>query len=277
MGFAVALVIALVATPLAALLARTLGIVDRPGPLKVHTEAVPYLGGLAVFAAAAPVVAVDRLSLLVPLALALALGIADDAHDLPPGARLAAEAGIGAVAGVLAPAGDGVVAGFVTAAAVVLLLNAVNLLDGLDALAAGVTLVSCLGFAALGGPGRTPALALAGALVGFLAYNRPPASIYLGDGGAYLLGTALALFGARTFDAAPSGASAVAVGLLVAVPVLDTVVAIVRRRIAGRPLFQGDRSHLYDQAVDRGLSAGSTVILFVAVQAAFAAVALLVP
>ncbi len=267
LGALLAAVVALVLTPCAAYVARRTGVVDRPGPLKVQTRAIPYLGGLAVFAAAAGPIAISRPALLVPLGLAALLGLVDDIADIRAGIRLVAEIGVGLVAGILIdsplPTGLGVV---VTAALVVGLINAVNLIDGLDALASGVAVASAVGFVVIGGPARPIAAALAGALSGFLAYNRPPARIYLGDSGAYLVGTALAVCTALVLDD-PGGASGwAAIPLLVALPVLDTAVAIVRRRRARRPLFSGDRSHVYDQLVDRGRSRVHVVGVMVAIQ-----------
>lgn len=264
---AVAIVAALILTPCAAWVARRTGVVDRPGPLKIQTRAVPYLGGVAVFAAAAGPIAAVRPMLLLPLGLAGLLGLVDDIADIRASVRLAAEVGVGLTAGLVVdsplPVGLGVL---VTAALVVGLINAVNLIDGLDALASGVAVASAVGFVIIGGPARPVAAAVAGALTGFLAYNRPPARIYLGDSGAYLVGTALACCTALVLDD-PGGASGwAAIPLLVALPVLDTAVAILRRRRARRPLFRGDRSHVYDQLVDRGRSRVQVVGVMIAVQ-----------
>jgi UDP-GlcNAc:undecaprenyl-phosphate GlcNAc-1-phosphate transferase len=270
---AVAFVSALVTTPLAAWVARRAGIVDRPGPLKVHREAVPYLGGVAVLAAMAAPLAVERPALLAPAALALALGVADDVRDLPPRLRLAGQVVVGVVAGLVLPApGPAALGVALTAVAVVALMNAINLLDGLDGLAAGVALVAAIGFAVASADARGPALVLAGALAGFLVFNRPPARIYLGDGGAYLLGTMLALCAVLLVDDGETWAVWLAAPLMVAVPVADTVVAIVRRARAHHPLFGGDRSHLYDQLVDRGRGRGATVLACIAAQAVLAAI-----
>src|SRR5262249_24663845 len=120
-------------------------------------------------------------------------------------------------------------------------------------------------FALLGGVARDPALALGGALVGFLFFNRPPARIYLGDGGSYLIGTALALIAAAALDG--QGASAwFALPLLVAVPLADTAIAVLRRARSRRPLFAGDRSHVYDQLADRGWPVVRIVLALVAGQ-----------
>jgi UDP-GlcNAc:undecaprenyl-phosphate GlcNAc-1-phosphate transferase len=274
-AFAVALVVALLVTPLAARLARRFDVVDRPGPLKVQRDAVPYLGGVAVCIALAGPIAVIRPSLLAPLALLLALGLADDLGDLEPRLRLLLELGIGLVGGVVAPAAGGALGVLVTAAFVVGLVNAVNLLDGLDGLAGGVAFASAIGFAVVDGPARLPALALAGALGGFLVFNRPPARIYLGDSGAYMIGGALALLAGLAIGGGGAGSSAAAwaaIPLLVALPVFDTAIAIVRRRRAGRPLFGGDRSHVYDQLVDRGQTRSQAVLECIAAQALLTAV-----
>lgn len=262
----IAFAVALFLTPLAAKVARRFGIVDRPGALKVHEAAVPYLGGVAVFCAIAGPIAMVRPSLLAPLGLLLVLGLADDIGDLRPRLRLLLELGIGMVGGIVVPA-PGQFGVVITAAFIVGLVNAVNLLDGLDGLASGVALASAIGFAIVGGSGRIPALALASALAGFLIFNRPPARIYLGDAGAYLCGGALALLAALALQGGDGLAVWSAVPLLVALPVFDTAVAIIRRKRHGRPIFSGDRSHVYDQLVDRGQTRVQAVLECVAAQA----------
>jgi len=271
--FGVALAVALVVTPLTARVAVKAGVLDHPGALKVHDRPVPYLGGVAVFVAlgVAALGGGTQPSWLLPLFGALVLGVVDDVVTISPRIRLVCEVLIGAVAGVVVPMGP--LGMFGTAGAVVLLINAVNLLDGLDGLASGVALVSALGFALLGGEGFVLALAAGGALSGFLFFNRPPARIYLGDGGSYLLGTALAVLAAATIDEGTTGAAWVVVVLLVSVPLLDTAIAIVRRLRSNAPLFAGDRSHVYDQLVDRGCTRTESVVVCIAVQAVMAAVA----
>ena len=273
----VAVALALVATPAAAALARRVGLLDRPGPLKVQTRPVPYLGGLAVLVAAAPGVAIARPAWLVPLALALVLGTVDDARTLPPRLRLAGEVVVGLVAGALVPTGMSQPwAALATALVVVVLINAVNLIDGLDALAAGVSLASAIGFAiALDGDDRTVALALAGALAGFLVYNRPPARIYLGDGGSYLLGTALAALLVSVWRPERDLELSLGAVLFVAFPVAEVAFAVLRRARARVPLFAGDRGHLYDQMGQRGLPTGATSLVCVGLQAALVVVGLL--
>lgn len=271
----VALALTLAVTPLAARVARAVGIVDRPGALKLQSHPVPYLGGAAVFAGTAISGFAGPTRYLVPIGLALALGLADDIRALAPRIRLLAQVGIGVVGATIVdtrlpdPMG-----GIAVVVAVVALINAVNLIDGLDGLAGGVALAASFGFAALlSDDGRVLALALAGSLLAFLAFNRPPARIYLGDGGAYLLGAALAVLLALAWADGRSTSTGVASLLLVAVPAADLAVTIVRRAIAGRPLFEGDRSHIYDQLVDRGWSTAGAAGALVGAQAVLTVVA----
>jgi UDP-GlcNAc:undecaprenyl-phosphate GlcNAc-1-phosphate transferase len=272
MGVLVAFAVAVVCTPLARRLALSLGVLDTPGPLKIHREPVPYLGGVAVFVALAVVVAPTHVSYLLPLGLAAALGIADDVRGLSPAIRLLSQVTIGCIAGIVAPA-PGPAGLLVTALLVVVLVNAVNLIDGMDALASCVVAVSALGFAAVGGDARILAFAVCGALAGFLLFNRPPARIYLGDGGSYLLGTAIAMLSASAL-ATDYSAVWIALPFLVGLPLADVAIAIVRRFLAKRPLTLGDRSHVYDQLADRGWSVTRVVLVCAAVQIAATATGL---
>jgi UDP-GlcNAc:undecaprenyl-phosphate GlcNAc-1-phosphate transferase len=274
MALIVAFGVAVVATPVAMFVATRIGFVNQPGHLKVHARPIAYLGGAAVLAALAGPVVAARPSLLVPLVLATVLGLADDATDVPPVARLAVEVAIGvAAAWVAAPHRVGyVVLGVVV---VVVLINAVNFLDGLDGLAASVAAIGAFGsFVVLSGWSATLALALVGALAGFLVWNAPPAKVHLGDSGSYLIGTALALL---FLAAAPRDAPVVSAAFLfVGVPVADTGVAIVRRLRAHTPLMRGDRGHVYDQLVDRGWPAPTAVVACASAQAMLTAIGIAV-
>jgi UDP-GlcNAc:undecaprenyl-phosphate GlcNAc-1-phosphate transferase len=268
----VAIVITAVVTPLVARLAWRLDVVDRPGPLKVQSRPVPYLGGIAVFAGVALPTLWTRPAILIPLVLAMALGLADDVGDLHSGFRFASELVIGVVVSIVA----GLAAPLIVIGALVtvLLINAVNLLDGLDGLASGTAIASGAGFAfVLGGDYRVVASALAAALCGFLLWNRPPASIYLGDAGSYLIGAALAVLATSTIGSSGSASTAAAAALLVGVPVADTSIAVIRRWRAKRPLFKGDRGHVYDQLVDRKWSPERATVACITAQALLAFVA----
>ncbi len=266
----VGLVAGVLLTPVVRAIALRLDIVDRPGELKPQHAPVAYLGGVAVFLAAliGPVIS-QRAWVLLPMMLALGLGLADDVRPLAVPLRVGVEIGIATVAAIVVP-GTGLTR-VATAVLVFGLLNAVNLLDGQDGLAAGVGVVIAVGFSCLGGAATAVGLGLAGALVGFLVLNKPPARIYLGDAGAYLIGTTIALLPALSRHSTTRWSTWWAVPLLVAMPIADTTIAIVRRLRARRPLLSGDRSHVYDQLVDRGMSVGRSTLVCVGAQLVFTA------
>jgi UDP-GlcNAc:undecaprenyl-phosphate GlcNAc-1-phosphate transferase len=258
--------------------AKRLGIVDRPGPLKPQKAPVPYLGGAAVFAGALVGCALGRPWLGVPFAMAVCLGVIDDAKDLPPWVRLGGELAIGGVVAAIVPTHLPAYLGPpLVVLATLLLVNGMNLLDGLDALAAGVAATASAGFAVLlPGSGRYLAVGLACSLVGFLLFNRPPARIYLGDSGSYLLGTALTAMLALAWAHGSSTAVSRASLLLVVIPVAEIAFAVVRRLRSGQSMLLGDRSHPYDRLVRRGWTALAASLLYVAVEVLLVGSAVLV-
>ena len=166
--------------------------------------------------------------------------------------------------------------------------NSANLIDGLDGLCSGVTGIIALGFFLLashlaiwnfsetGDPVRLVlAIAMFGAALGFLPWNFNPARIFMGDAGSVLLGyncgILILLFAER------SGILRwfVAALMIFALPVFDTALAMFRRWRAGRSIFEGDRSHFYDQLVQRGLTVRQTVLVCYAVTLAYALIGLL--
>lgn len=265
-----ALGITAVAVPVCIVLARRFGVMDRPGPLKPHAIPVPYLGGLAVFAGLALGGWVGRPIVLVPLAAALAIGVSDDRFELPAPLRLVAQLGVGAVIAVTQPLHlSGWIGVPLVMAGTVILINGFNLLDGLDMLCAGVGAAAAVGFAVVThGPARLLAASLAGALVAFLWYNRPPARIYLGDGGSYLLGAAMTVLLTYAWGVGVASADGVLALALLVVPVAEVACAIVRRRRSGRSLLAGDRSHPYDLLVARGWSRTAASGVYIVVELA---------
>ncbi len=278
-----AFAVSLLAVPPVAHLARALGIVDKPGPLKVQTAPVPYLGGVAVLAGmlAAGWTRIFEHEVtpaaLIPLGLALALGVADDVRDLPVVFRVAGEVGIGITLAWAVPTRLGGAGWVPVVVLTVLLVNGVNLLDGLDGVAAGVVIASSLGFSVLlTGAGRVAALSCLGAVAGFLVYNRPPARIYLGDGGSYLLGTTLALLVVLSWNRRVSTSQSVACLLFVALPVAEVAWAVVRRGRSHLPLFAGDRGHSYDRLAARGWGKAAIAVAAGAAQLVLVALGLVV-
>lgn len=159
------------------------------------------------------------------------------------------------------------------AVAVIVVMNGMNFLDGLDGLAAGVALASAIGFiVVLGGVAETLALAFAGGLLGFLVFNRPPAKVYLGDGGSYLLGSLLALLLALGWRSTQSVTTSISTLLLVLLPVAEVAFAFVRRARARQSPLLGDRRHSYDLLMRSGRTPVQTVLICVGVQLLLAAI-----
>jgi UDP-GlcNAc:undecaprenyl-phosphate GlcNAc-1-phosphate transferase len=258
--------VSLAATPLAARLALRLQLVDQPGALKPQESATPYLGGVAVGLGVAVGVASYRPLLLIPLLMALAIGTADDVRPLPPLARLLAELITAVVVAItMSTRFSGWISFVLIVLATVVLINGFNLIDGLDALCGSVTLAGAVGFAIIiDGHGRYPAVALAGAVAAFLVFNRPPARIYLGDGGSYLIGTTVVILLAVCWSPDAPLHTGIGALALVILPAAELAFAIIRRWRAGASLLAGDRDHPYDQLVRRGWTKTSAVAAYAA-------------
>ncbi len=262
-------------------IAGRLGLLDRPDDfLKDHGRDTPITGGIAVFLGLHVAMAVGQefdLGLFALTSVFLVIGLFDDIKGLSPLIRLAA-AGIGGIGMVfLLDAQGDLLAAILVVALFVVALNAVNLLDGADGVAGSATLVTALGLAFLALFRDTEALGplfLAGAVAGFLIFNWPKAKVFLGDGGAYVVGASLAYFVVGlagepvAFDSTWLPRVLVA-GSMFGVFGVDLVVTLLRRVIARQPLFGGDRSHVYDQLATEGWSpvrvAGAVAIVQIGV------------
>jgi UDP-GlcNAc:undecaprenyl-phosphate/decaprenyl-phosphate GlcNAc-1-phosphate transferase len=265
MPFFVAIALALVLTWAARRLGLATGLVDRPpaprpqdGPagaehLKIHTVPIPLLGGLGVVAAVLGTLLVAGADLPLPavlgVVLATAIGLADDARPQPASVRVLALAVAGVPIAVGLPLEQlGPAARVGVVVLLLLLANAVNLIDGQDGLAGGLGAIASVGLAAvIAANGADPVLALvvAGALVGFLAWNLPPARVFLGNGGAYGLGALLTVLAAQaTIGHGWHGLLAAA--LCLGVFAFELTFTVVRRLVAAQGLTTGDRRHSYD-------------------------------
>jgi UDP-GlcNAc:undecaprenyl-phosphate GlcNAc-1-phosphate transferase len=316
---------AFAATPLVRRLANRLGAIDRPSDRKVHPKPTATLGGLALWLAV--LVGLSVAALLPqfrglyrvssePLGVALAgtvivlVGVYDDVRGLSAPAKVAGQvlaAGILILngvqllyfwfpgLGVVSLGGDMAVP--LTLLWVVAMINAVNLIDGLDGLAAGVTAIAAVTFFAyafqtapaseiysgLPSPASLFSAVVVGAAVGFLPHNFHPARIFMGDSGSMLLGLVLA---AATISGvgrtvAPTNTDLAALAIPVAIPLLvlavpftDVVLAIIRRLRRGRPVTRPDKEHIHHRLLEIGHSHRAAVLLMYLWSALLAASAL---
>jgi UDP-GlcNAc:undecaprenyl-phosphate GlcNAc-1-phosphate transferase len=300
--FAIPLVASFVLTPLTIRLARRYDLLDQPAGRHAHLAPTPRLGGvpltLALLAALAVTIPFPRtdpaegarvLGLAAGIVLVAVVGLFDDLRELKPlplfvmqaaAAALAIASGI-VVRSIANPFGGGelqfpeVVAVAFTFFWIVGLMNTINFLDGLDGLCAGSTLIaSCILFIHTFRLEQYSVallpLGLAGATLGLLVFNFPPARIFLGSG-AYVLGFAVAVL---SIIGGTKGATLL---LVFAIPILDVAWQILNRVRQGRSPFAPDRGHLHHRLVDSGLSTRAIVLLYYGLTGAFGALALALP
>ena len=293
-----ALVVTLVLTPLARTVGLRWGIVAHPGGRSVHTGAIPRIGGVAMFCGLAAALAVrylgERLwgwppALTIPgepafgvlagLAVMFGVGLLDDVVDLTPGQKLLGQivaASVAYAAGVRIdfvgnPFGGGLLLIGVLSLPVTLFwmvgfANVVNLIDGLDGLAAGITAIAAVSLLVLAEETNQPlaavlAAALMGVCIGFLRFNFNPASIFMGDSGSLMLGLCLACISLLGVMKSVAAVTLVVPLLILGVPVFDTFSAIIRRRRSGRPFHEADKGHIHHRLLGRGFSVRQTVLI----------------
>jgi len=278
-------------TPLVRRFAVAKGVVDHPGGHKSHAVPVPYLGGIAIMAGAvvaqlAVVGVAGRASVVLLAAVVLgAMGALDDRRNLHPIPRLVVQtaASVAAVAsGVRVHiTGHAGLDGLATVVWIVVITNAVNFLDNMDGLAACLAAASAASAFVLASAARqhivaTAASALVGACLGFLVYNRRPASIYMGDAGSLFLGFLLAVVVVQVDPAQAQPRSWIVPALLLAIPVLDTTTVMLARARNGRALHLGGRDHLSHRLVALGWSPTDAVLSLVGCQGVLGGLAVLV-
>ena len=300
-----ALAVSLAATPVVMALARRSGALDRPGPRRVHREPVPTLGGLALVAAVlgvawaarvlpGPASALDARP-LAGLTLAaipiVALGVRDDLAGVTPWVKLALQACAALVLVLFGygiplisnPFGGAIASGWLgiplTVAWVIVVVNAINLIDGLDGLAAGVVMIAA---AALWWVSRAHsdfyvmffASLLMGGTLGFLRYNFPPARVFMGDTGSQFLGLTLAAVSLLQNRKGTAAVTLLFPLVALGLPIADVALAFARRILGGQPVFRPDTGHIHHRLVRLGLSERGAVISLWYLCACFGAMAI---
>ncbi|MFH1538579.1 MAG: MraY family glycosyltransferase [bacterium] len=290
-AFVVSFLTAILFTPPAARLARKLGAVDRPGARRVNVTTVPRLGGPAMFLAfllsSLPYLHTVNhgATMLAGGFLFLALGTLDDLFDLRASVKLAAQILIALityysgirVAYITNPLNAGelialhpYVSFAITMLWIVGVTNTLNLIDGLDGLAAGVTCIASVTLFLVaiekGQPGSAcVAASMAGLSAGFIRWNFYKAKIFMGDSGAYFLGYMLAVIAIQGAFKSTVGLTYLIPVFVLGVPIFDTWFAIARRLKSRRPVMsQPDKGHLHHRMLSAGIGHRETVLLFYA-------------
>jgi len=289
--FLTSLLLTLIFTPIAIFIAPKIGAVDIPKDgRRMHDKPMPRFGGLAIFIGTTASAALFLVSgngkmtgILICGALIYILGLIDDLRGMPAKVKF-----LGQIAVACAAFGFGIRINFIqfffspeagytffsglsafilTVAWIVGITNTINLIDGLDGLAAGVTTIASLSiaFAAFLSSGQEAAalsmLALAGGALGFLPFNFNPAKIFMGDSGALFLGFMLA---ALSVEGATKSATVVAIivpVLVLGVPIFDTMFAILRRMLNKRPIMEADKGHLHHRIMAAGFGQKRAVLM----------------
>jgi UDP-GlcNAc:undecaprenyl-phosphate GlcNAc-1-phosphate transferase len=294
-----AFLISLLLTPIIRKGAIMAGLVYMPSSRTVHDHPMPVMGGLAIFIAFSVTVlhrvglGYDTLGLLLGALIVVGVGMWDDIRELRPLPKLIGQIVAALVAVRLGvkiefitnPFGPGMIyLGFwgtpLTVLWIVGMVNVVNFLDGLDGLAAGVSVIAAFAlFSVAFSRGQVfasaLAVALAGSALGFLPYNFNPASIFMGDAGAMLLGFTLAVI---SVEGALKGAATIALAVpmfTLGVPIFDTVFSIVRRVHKGTPFYQADKEHIHHRLLNNGFSHKGAVILIYAITSCLGIMAIL--
>ncbi|AAK80818.1 UDP-GlcNAc:undecaprenyl-phosphate GlcNAc-1-phosphate transferase [Clostridium acetobutylicum] len=304
--FIIAMAISFLTTPIVRKFAKHIKAIDIPkDKRRVHKKPIPKIGGLAIYLAFVLVLVLKKghlekaeMGIIFGGGIIVLGGFIDDLKCLRPlykvlfqllGAFVLIGFGL-RISMVTNPLSNSFsyihINNFIGIAITIIWIigvtNAFNLIDGLDGLSAGVGFISSVTIAIvafLNGPTRSEAeilsVILAGSILGFLPYNFNPASIFMGDTGAQFLGFALA---AISIQGAIKSASAVVLAvpiLVLGLPIYDTIFAIIRRKINGKPITQADRGHLHHRLLDMGLSQKQAVLIMYFISAIMGLVAVI--
>lgn len=285
-------------------IAISIGAMDKPTlDRKTQKEPIPYLGGVAIASSIsiltfAAVIKSNNTQATFPLAAMLlfpaiflgVVGLIDDLRTLPPLPRLIIQTVTAVVVSIFLIKTDTVAIHFdstildevIMVFWIIGICNSINFFDNLDGGAAGTVAVSSLGIAAIAlGEGQELIAALsivtAGSTLGFLMWNKSPAKIYMGDAGALFLGVIVSVLTIRLNPGiTPQWSSIALLPLLLAVPILDTCVAVFSRIKRGISPFTGGKDHLSHRLMRKGLSKRATAFTLWAMQGFFVGCALTV-
>ncbi|MGC9451827.1 MAG: MraY family glycosyltransferase [Oceanipulchritudo sp.] len=311
-GLVVGISVTALLTVLVKRLALRCNLVDQPNHRSVHQKPIPRIGGIAIvggFVVAllyfhmlqlivedlAWIIDMPNMWILIGAGMMFLLGLADDLLQVKPHVKLFFQA---LAAFVVVSAGfrfqvpflqfedmgamNTLISGGITFLWIIGIINAVNLMDGMDGLAAGMGLIAICSLTvalAINGFGADIVLVTAfiGALIGFLVYNTHPASIFMGDSGSLFLGFILATFSLPSAGMSMGGLAYLVPILALGLPILDTATAIFRRASRGNGIFTPDRDHIHHRLLKNlGQRQRSTVFVLYGVNIVFGIMAILI-
>ncbi len=289
--FLLAMFVSYVLTPYIKKLAFHIGAIDKPDNRKVHKKIMPRLGGLAIYIAfmiaclASLELKWDIFCFMLGGTVFVTVGVLDDKYQLPAKVKLLGQilaACILVFFDIRIEWLNNPLGGYfylewlsvpLTIFWVISFTNVVNLIDGLDGLAAGVGAIASMTVILVSIPlgyyhVAIMTAALAGGIVGFIRYNFNPATIFMGDTGSMFIGymlAAISVYGAvKTAATIALIVPAIALGL----PIMDTAFAIMRRYVNGRPIFQPDKGHIHHRLLAMGMNQKQAVLLMYGITAA---------
>lgn len=279
--------------PLVIKMSKHIGAMDKPNKRKIHTKPIPTLGGIAIFlsfligfmffAEQNPLM----LSILIASFLIVILGIVDDIKPMRAIYKFIGQIlisciivfygqlqlhtitalGINLDFGLFAP--------FITIIFIVAIINAINLIDGLDGLASSVSSIYFLTIAIIGiilnkfgGFDIMLSIIMLGSTLGFLVYNFPPAKIFMGDTGSTFLGLMIAVIALLGFKNVTITSLFIPL-LILAIPILDTLFAIIRRKLKGESIATADKQHLHHQLLKLKFSPAKSLLIICGINILF--------
>lgn len=309
-AFILAFLVSNLMTPISKSIAYKVGALDHPKARGVHKETMPLAGGIAIYVGfmlstllMVPIVGYGSgnqfIGLITGATLITVVGLLDDVYQLSPRIRMIFQIFSALIVIMTGTTIDSISFPFIAGARIefgyfssvitlfwiVGITNAVNFIDGLDGLAAGVAAIASFiltmiaiffGDPAVVGFSILLTATLTGSCLGFLPFNFNPAKIFMGDTGSTFLGFTLAVISIQTMLKTYTALTLVVAVLILGLPIFDTTFAILRRAINRRPIHVADRGHLHHRLVDSGLSHKRTVITLYFISGTFGITAVLI-
>lgn len=296
----VTFLVSVLLVPIVKKVAEHVGAMDVPNARKVHKKPMPRLGGLAIYIAFLlgyilyGQISTQMISILIGSFLLIIVGIFDDINSVPAKYKFLVQTIAAAVVVVYGKLGFSeltilglsfhfpmIINDILAIFFIVAITNAINLIDGLDGLSSGISAIYFLTIAVialitnkLGGIDIILSLIMLGATLGFLFHNFPPAKIFMGDTGSLFLGFMISIIALLGYKVTTFTSLVVPIVVL-AIPIFDTLFAILRRLLKGQSVAVADKEHFHHQLLKMKYSPVASILIIYAIDIAFAVVSIL--